>query len=92
MSPMRRPRRARGPFLLNRLRGRFLRPIGSAFPGGTLSRLLGGRLLLRRGVFYWWCVFEIACQISLTPRPVTAENGSGSACCRMAFIPCDCSD
>ena len=38
------------------------------------------------------CVFVIACHdfLALT-RPVTAENGSGSACCLMAFSPRCCS-
>ena len=36
-------------------------------------------------------VFDIACQISLTPRPVTAENGSGSTpSLRMAARPRSC--
>src|SRR6201999_10230 len=65
--------------------------LGGSFPGGSLSRLLGSSLLLRRCVCYWcafgWCIFDIACQISLTPRPVKAENGSGSACWRIAFKP-----
>ena len=59
-----------------------------------------GRSLLRRCGFQWWCVYVcsagwnvvvIACQISLTPRPVTAENGNGSAYCLMAFSPRCCS-
>ena len=49
--------------------------------GGDLAghrRLL--RFFLRRGRGYrlLWCVFAIACQISLTPRPVMAEHASGS--------------
>src|SRR5579871_2050069 len=57
------------------------------------SRLLGGLfgLLLGHGV-HRGTVFAIACQISLTPRPVRAENGSGSTpSWRMARSPCSCS-
>ncbi len=93
----------RWPFLLMRLCGPVFRFIGRiaagrfigrlirrSVPGGTFRRLLRSRWLLRRGV-YCWCVFVIACQISLTPRPVMAENGSGSACWPMAFNPRRCS-
>jgi len=65
------------------------------FGGGRLflSRLFGG-FFLRRGVSYrGFSVFDIACQVSLTPRPVMAENGNGSApSSRMARKPRSCSD
>jgi len=72
--------------------------IDRSFPGGRRCRLLGtcrGGVIRRREILrrcaYVCCVFVIACQISLTPRPVTAENGSGSAYCLMAFSPRCCS-
>ena len=56
--------------------------------------LLFGGFFLRWDVAYRaWSVFVIACQISLAPRPVAAENGSGSApSWRMLRMPCSCSD
>src|SRR5205085_7499916 len=65
------------------------------FPVGFCIRRLRFGLSLR--VFFggssyccWVWVFEIACQISLTPRHVTAENGRGSSSwnCRMAAADC----
>jgi hypothetical protein len=74
---------------------RLVRLVGCRFPGGRRRRLLGNHFLRRcivtRCTACYWCVFVIACQISLTPRPVTAENGSGSAYCLMAFSPRCCS-
>ena len=72
--------------------------LSRGIPGGLLSGLLidGLSRFLRRCVVLFrylcgQCVFVIACQISLTPRPVTAENGSGSACCRIAVNTFCCS-
>jgi len=79
-------------------RGRGRRGAGGSFGRfgrGRLfvSRLFGG-FFLRRGVSYrGFIVFDIACQVSLTPRPVKAENGNGSTpSSRMARKPRSCSD
>ncbi len=41
--------------------------------------LLGGRAFGgSRGVYWMFLIFEMVCQISLTPRPSMAENGTGS--------------
>ncbi len=67
--------------------------------GRRHGRFVGGFFRFFRWFLRWdgpyrgWIVFAIACQISLTPRPVTAENGSGSTpSWRMARRPRSCSD
>ncbi len=69
------------------------RPI---FAGRPFVRALGRLVLffLRCcGIYRVWSVFVITCQISLTPRPVEAENGSGSTfSLRIDARPCHCSD
>jgi len=66
--------------------GLFVAPGIVAFAGRAafLLRLRSGlRFRLGRGglalVCYWLIVVEIVCQSSLTPWPVTAEKGTGSA-------------
>ena len=70
--------------------------LGDRGSGGFAGVCLFGGLFcffLRRGGSYRRGVFVIACQISLTPRPVTAENGNGSTpSWRMARKPRSCSD
>jgi hypothetical protein len=69
------------------------RPI---FAGRPFGRALGRLVLFCGrcgGTYRVWSVFVITCQISLTPRPVEAENGSGSTCSlRIPAKPCHCSD
>ena len=65
--------------------------VGRGRRGGGL--LFGGFFLRWDVAYRVWSVFVIACQISLAPRPVAAENGSGSApSWRMLRKPCSCSD
>ena len=65
--------------------------VGRGRHGGGL--LFGGFFLRWDVAYRVWSVFVIACQISLAPRPVAAENGSGSApSWRMLRKPCSCSD
>ncbi len=77
---------------------RLFRLFGCRIGGGVRGRRLSGGLF--GGFFLRWVgsyrgcsVVVIACQISLTPRPVRAENGSGSTpSLRMARKPCSSSD
>jgi hypothetical protein len=63
------------------------RPFGRALDGLVLF------FLRRSGDYRLWSVFDITCQISLTPRPVGAENGKGSTfSLRIRARPCFCSD
>src|SRR5262249_59364470 len=79
-----------------RFRGAFsMRLFGFGGSDRLIGRLFGGFIY----VFLRWdsayrigIAFVIACQISLTPRPSRAENGSGSTpSWRMAFNPCSVS-
>jgi len=85
-------------FSLRRLRAhRFPRPRRRRWfrgQGAPWRRAAFRWVFLRWDVAYRvWSVFVIACQISLAPRPVAAENGSGSApSWRMLRKPCSCSD
>jgi len=69
------------------------RPI---FAGRPFVRALGRLVwfcLRCRGAYRVWSAFVITCQISLTPRPVEAENGNGSTfSLRIDARPCHCSD